>query len=63
MYEGAFFMSCNKTIFKYGTTCIIAVLRASGGMVYTKDLKSFGSNAMRVRLPPRPPNHLTSIRV
>lgn len=25
-------------------------------MVYTKDLKSFGSNVVRVRLPPRPPN-------
>jgi hypothetical protein len=28
---------------------------ASGGMVYTKDLKSFGSDVVRVRLPSRPP--------
>ena len=28
--------------------------RASGGMAYTKDLKSFGRKAVRVRLPPCP---------
>lgn len=29
--------------------------RASGGMVYTKDLKSFGRKALRVQFPPCPP--------
>lgn len=30
--------------------------RASGGMVYTKDLKSFPLKRLWVRVPPRPPN-------
>lgn len=31
--------------------------RRGGGMVDTKDLKSFGSNPVRVRVPPPAPKH------